>query len=382
MSVWRTGLAAWVVLGGFGGSVGACGEDRQGAGSELAVEPDAPGADADDAALQHDSEATEDATEVDADVAVQHDADAAPPEDTAAPPSDTAVPADVALPPDGGPIVTLPDAAGDTTGSALAPLGGERPAEVYLPEGYDPATPAPLVILLHGYSATGTIQDLYFDFHAQATAAGFIAVVPDGTTNSFGLNFWNADPAWCCNYEHSAVDDAAYLLGLIAEARERFAVAPDRVYLLGHSNGAFMAYAMACRHADTIAGVVTLAGSMALDPAHCAPSRPVSVLHAHGSLDAVIPYLGSAFQFPGAAETVDRWLGHDSCANTPVTTFGYDYDAAVFGFESTRALWDDCAGGAQVSHWVLYGSTHVPVLTPRFLEDAFAFLLSHARTAP
>ena len=46
------------------------------------------------------------------------------------------------------------------------------------------------------------------------------------------------------------MDDAGYILNLIDEARLRFNVAADRVYLFGHSNGGFMAHKMACEHAD------------------------------------------------------------------------------------------------------------------------------------
>ena len=34
--------------------------------------------------------------------------------------------------------------------------------ESLVPRGYDPAHPAPLVILLHGYGASGELQDAYF----------------------------------------------------------------------------------------------------------------------------------------------------------------------------------------------------------------------------
>lgn|GEM_PF-467855 len=317
-------------------------------------------------------------------------ADTGPATDTATP-SDTAVTggdvAPDALDADTLPIVHLPDAdvlAGDAdTDDAdgapnLAPLGGERPAPVYLPETYDPAVPTPLVILLHGYTATGPVQDLYLGFHQRATAAGMIAVVPTGTVDGFGSHFWNADPAWCCNFGDSGVDDESYLLGLVSESRSRFNVDAGRVYFLGHSNGGFMAYRMACAHADVVAGIVSIAGALPKDIGDCDPSRPVTVVEAHGTLDAVISYYGTS-GYPGAEATIDRWVGYDGCDPVPVESGGFDYDSAALGDETDKLVWGDCEGGVLVGRWTMKGSSHVPLFTEAFLRDAFAFLLSHRR---
>ena len=58
-----------------------------------------------------------------------------------------------------------PSAAGTTgvasqpaaTGTRLIQLGDRR-FTLHTPESYDPAKPAPLVVLLHGYTATGAEQ--------------------------------------------------------------------------------------------------------------------------------------------------------------------------------------------------------------------------------
>jgi hypothetical protein len=40
-------------------------------------------------------------------------------------------------------------------------VGGLRPAPVIIPPNYNPSTPTPLLILLHGYSANGLMQESY-----------------------------------------------------------------------------------------------------------------------------------------------------------------------------------------------------------------------------
>jgi len=295
---------------------------------------------------------------------------------------DTATATDAAPPDDVHDATSDPEDADDTVAPPDPPpttLGGERPAPVYVPASYDPAGPYPLAILLHGYTATGTLQDLYLGFRERATAAGFIAIIPDGTKNLTGAQFWNASPAWCCDFANSGVDDAGYLLGLVAEAAERLAVDPDRVYFVGHSNGGFMAHKMACDHAPLVAGIVDIAGSSTRTAAQCTPSAPVTVLKVHGTLDATIGYAGTA-NYPGAEALAERWVGYNGCHPDPLVSPGHDYDDAVVGAETTRSVWDGCDGGVLVSLWTLTGSGHVPTFNDAFLPAVFDFLLSHERT--
>lgn len=56
----------------------------------------------------------------------------------------------------------------------LSPLGGDRPVEPYVPASYKPGTPAPLVILLHGFGASGLLQELVFRLREVSEARGFV----------------------------------------------------------------------------------------------------------------------------------------------------------------------------------------------------------------
>ena len=123
-------------------------------------------------------------------------------------------------------------------------------------------------------------------FRPLAEARGFLYCYPDGTIDRWGNRFWNATDA-CCDFGNTGVDDAGYLRALIEEIARRFAVDRKRIYLVGHSNGGFMAYRMACQSADLIAGIASLAGTTFLDPSRCAPSEPVNILHIHGTADDI-----------------------------------------------------------------------------------------------
>lgn len=263
-----------------------------------------------------------------------------------------------------------------------SPLGGDRPARLILPAGYTAGGPArPLVILLHGFTVTGEVQDLYLGLSPEAAAKGFITIVPDGTKNAAGSPFWNASPSWCCDFGNSGVDDAGYILGLVAEAKARFTIDPARVYLVGHSNGGFMSYKLACEHADVFAAIASIAGSMALEPADCDPSEPVSVVQIHGTADATIVFTGALGQYPSAETVVKRWAEHDGCELLPQAGAVVDHDSAALGAETEPQRFPGCTAGTAVELWKMAGSSHIPTFDATFMPTLLDWLLAHPKVS-
>ena len=139
-------------------------------------------------------------------------------------------------------------------------VGGDRPVTVHVPVSYSAAKPAPLLIMLHGYGSSGLEHEDYFHLGSAADARGVIYAHPDGTMDSDGAPFWNATDA-CCDFDGTGVDDSDYLGALVASIKATVNVDPKQVFFIGHSNGGFMSYRMACDHADLVAGIVSLAGT-------------------------------------------------------------------------------------------------------------------------
>ncbi|MEY3803864.1 MAG: hypothetical protein RL126_1009, partial [Actinomycetota bacterium] len=183
---------------------------------------------------------------------------------------------------------------------------GERPFTLVLPSNYQPGTPAPLIIGLHGYTAESPYAQNYFALGKVADEKGILTVYPSGSKDTNGYLFWNATPA-CCNFDSNAVDDEAYLLSIIDSVSKDHTVDPARIYIIGHSNGGFMAHRMACNQSDRIAAIVSLAGATYSNPKSCNPTSPVSVLQIHGSNDEVISYTGGylfSSAYPSARRTI------------------------------------------------------------------------------
>jgi polyhydroxybutyrate depolymerase len=255
-------------------------------------------------------------------------------------------------------------------------FGGDRPVMIEVPQDYDARKSWPLLILLHGYSANGFVEEAYLQLAPLVEEQGVLLAAPDGTVNSQGDNFWNATDA-CCDLDSSGVDDVGYLSGLIDEISNSYNVDPKRVYLMGHSNGGFMAYRMACDRAEKIAAIAVLAGATWLDATRCAPARAVSVLHIHGDQDDMVLYGGTS-DYPGAMQSVADWASYDHCGSTLSPADAIDLDTALAGAE-TRVMHDDaCPAGIGVELWTIVGGSHIPTFGPAFRQKTWAWLAAHA----
>lgn len=279
---------------------------------------------------------------------------------------------------DGGGSPDDGSAAGDTA------LLKARPYEYQVPASYDARQPTPLVLLLHGYRTSGAVQKVYFGLGALAESAGFLLAYPDGTADSKGLLFWNATDA-CCDTDHLGIDDVSYLRAVLRDMRRRYNVDRRRIFVVGHSNGGFMGYRLACELSEELAGVVSLAGATWADPGRCHPSSLVSILQIHGDADDTVHYAGGApsppllAPYPSARETVAQWLQKDRCSGA-LTDTGTRLNL-VSNLPDGQTVVERAAGctGAAVELWTIQGGAHIPVLLPAFGQSLYAFLMAHPK---
>lgn len=263
---------------------------------------------------------------------------------------------------------------------------GRGPVLVRVPAGYDPEVPAPLVFLLHGYGGSGAGQEAYMQFAPLVDEYGFFYLHPDGTINDESYRFWNATDV-CCDFYNSEVDDSGYLRSFIDELTGLYNIDQRRIYFIGHSNGGFMSYRMACDHADTVAAIASLAGATHDDPADCTPIETVHVLQMHGTADNAIDYNGGYLfgnPYPGAVETVEMWAAYDGCVIEGDTSPApLDLDTSLPGDETLVTRYaTDCLPGGSAELWTIVGGGHVPALTDQFSRLVMDFFLSHPKADP
>lgn len=123
----------------------------------------------------------------------------------------------------------------------------EEPTEyaVSLPPEYHPLRAYPTIVALH--DGTGPKAAIAW-WAAEASRRGFIVIAPEYRLPDQGKEYGYSES------EHAAVELA------IRDAKRRFAVDSDRVFVAGQLTGANMAWDFGLAHPDLFAGVVVISG--------------------------------------------------------------------------------------------------------------------------
>jgi len=273
------------------------------------------------------------------------------------------------------PSTTLPTTTSTTVVSTA------RAYSKFIPSSYSKGTSLPLVVLLHGYGATGAMQESYMKFESVAETNKFILVYPDGTVDSSGKQFWNATDA-CCDF-FSAVADDVYLLSILKEMESNYSIDTKRIYFVGHSNGGFMSYRMACKYPDRIAAIASLAGASYFKTTDCGAKSPVSVLQVHGTKDGTILYDGGQIlgtSYPGAVASASQWATFNQCTQNAVTrSTKFDLEPNITGDETSVTAWTNCQNSSEVELWTMEGAAHIPTLKSTFATKIWEFFAAHPK---
>jgi polyhydroxybutyrate depolymerase len=191
--------------------------------------------------------------------------------------------------------------------------GLNRTYRIHVPPG--PA--AGLVLNLHGGGGTGVGQEGLSDFDAVADVNSLLVAYPDGYDRSW------ADGRGASPADRHHVDDVGFLVALASKLVKDFGIPSGHVFVTGMSNGGFMANKLGCDRADVFAAIAPVAGTLGVGVA-CNPSRPVSVLAAHGTADRLVPFKGGDVHGRGgvshavsASSMVDKWRSVDGCQGEP-----------------------------------------------------------------
>ena len=252
-----------------------------------------------------------------------------------------------------------------------------------------PGERLPLLLYLHGLGGSGSEALSSPELRALAQRHRMVLVAPDGYLDREGRRFWNAGGA-CCNFDGKAVNDVARLEALIYHWTQRPEIDPARVYLLGFSNGGFMAHRLACYMDDRLAAIVSIGGAGRSPEEACAPVSTIAVLEIHGDADPIVRYGGghvldnrAADPHPSAPETFHDWAERLGCLTQtgakPKTT-AVDLDPRLPGAETKVESFADCPHGS-VELWTVRGGGH-QVATPAMLARVGEFLASHSKTPP
>jgi polyhydroxybutyrate depolymerase len=155
-----------------------------------------------------------------------------------------------------------------------------------------PRRRAPTVVVLHGALVSAEYTEQWYGFAEAAKRHGFAAVYPRGLSL-----LWNDGRAGTWG---SVADDVGFLKRLSGELVKGGIADPERLYLIGVSNGGMLALRMLCEAPELFAGIATVIASMPeAVGAKCRSRPPLSVIMLNGTADPVIPYRGGQVGFSG-----------------------------------------------------------------------------------
>ena len=161
-------------------------------------------------------------------------------------------------------------------GSGISHVGnsyGERGGySLYLPEARDPASPAPLVMALHGGSGHG--RAFLWTWLPAARAAGAVLVAPTSVRASWSL--------------HGEDEDTPRLRQILDEVGARCALEPGRLLLTGMSDGGTFTYLTGLQADSPFTHLAPVAAAfhpvlVAMADPQRLKGRPVHIIH--GRLD-------------------------------------------------------------------------------------------------
>lgn len=156
----------------------------------------------------------------------------------------------------------------------LQPLGMEtgRDGLLYVPDGYRPDRPAPLVVMLHG--AGGDARGGIAPFRDLADLSGCVLLAPESRGRTWDVILDGFGP------------DVAFIDRALTQTFGRYAIDPDRCAVEGFSDGASYALSLGITNGDLFTHLI------AFSPGFLAPGERQGtprIYIAHGTGDAVLP---------------------------------------------------------------------------------------------
>jgi polyhydroxybutyrate depolymerase len=208
--------------------------------------------------------------------------------------------------------------------------------QLRMPSGAKPAATRLLVAVMSG--GDGDADD-ELKLGAAANTQGIAVLYPTGRAGSI----WQLNDAM-------GTTDVELVTGLLNRTLATGCFDPDRISIVGVSNGGGFATRMACKLPTRFAAVVAVAaGYRALDA--CPRNARASFLAIHGSADPIVPFNGKKPDRKGnVPRYAGRWARRDSCSGGPIT-----YRPRRF---VTRYVYRGCRDGLRVGILLLANTDH------------------------
>jgi len=252
---------------------------------------------------------------------------------------------------------------------------GTRSFRGYVPSGYDPATPLPLVVALHGCTQTADQFRQLTRFDRLAEARKFVVVYPEQSRSANFLGCWN----WFLDaHMHRGAGEPSIIAGITGWVRQRYAIDARRIYVTGLSAGGAMASVMGATYPDLYAAIGVASGCEYAAGAPCAGfrsadpeqagllarramgpyARPLPAVVFQGDRDVTVPPV-NAQQLVRQWQVTADWAD-DGAANRSVPRSARKTSLArrSGGRTANVARYVDRRGHELVQRWLVRGMGH------------------------
>ena len=188
------------------------------------------------------------------------------------------------------------------------------------------ALDAPLVFVAHGYTQSAQGIMSFSGMNAIADSNGFAVCYPQGTTDSWGQNFWNVGYNF---HSGVTVDDVDFLESLASFLQSNYQLSSNNTFITGFSNGGEISYLLAFDGSNVFKAFAPVAGTVFPNGTInnlFTPNMPVPMFVTHGYNDSSSYYYGDLNnQLWGPNLSVDTlvdfWINENSLTNFNVDTF-------------------------------------------------------------
>ncbi len=195
----------------------------------------------------------------------------------------------------------------------------------------------PLMISCHGMNQDYQYQMQQTQWPLVADTANFVVVYPVGIAGS----------AWGQSYETGwdveGMTDVNFMLDIINDAKANYHIDDTKVCISGFSLGGAFVYHCINKAADKFAVAAPISGYNPITT-NTSCSRPVPIVHVHGTADGTMPY-------SKVKDYLKKWAQKYNCNMTPEETQGNGY---------TKLRYKDRDLNSEVVLYSVTGRDHVP----------------------
>ena len=234
---------------------------------------------------------------------------------------------------------------------------------IWVPAGYDPARPTPVMV---GYSAFEDSTENFRNYsRLRESSVGRDAIIV--YPRAIGAS-WEGSPT----ASTGPGQDIAFVRAMINDVQRYYNIDRKRIFATGMSTGGGMAAVSACHMADIFAGVAGVSGAYYAPVNQGCQNLPVAFMALHGMNDGLMPYNGAVRRGQRVMPVPELFASYErrnGCTG--------GVDRTPLGNNATRVSARGCKKGVEVIQ--VHGSNHYWWYSPSAADEMWAFLMRNPK---